>query len=105
MLKLLFQTAAVLLAVVPALAVEGARRPDPEALRYWPQWHGPLANGIAPFADPPLRWSETNNVRWKIPLPGKGHSSPIVWGDRVYVLAALPVGEAQKPVYDDAPGV
>src|SRR5262249_28224282 len=71
----------------------------------WPQWRGPLANGVAPRANPPLRWSETNNIRWKIALPGKGHSSPIVLGESVYVLSALPVGEAQKPVYDDAPGV
>src|SRR5688572_15786695 len=78
---------------------------DAEALRNWPQWRGPLANGVAPLANPPVHWSETNNVRWKIPLPGKGHSSPIVFGDSVYVLAAAPVGEAQKAVYDDAPGV
>src|SRR5215510_9991004 len=71
----------------------------------WPQWRGPLANGVAPRANPPLRWSETNNIRWKIALPGKGHSSPIVFGDSIYVLSALPVGEAQKPVYDNAPGV
>src|SRR2546421_5047437 len=71
----------------------------------WPQWRGPLANGVAPHANPPIHWSETNNVRWKIALPGKGHSSPIVFGDAVYLLAAAPVGPAQKPVYDDAPGV
>jgi outer membrane protein assembly factor BamB len=71
----------------------------------WQQWRGPLANGVAPDANPPVRWSETNNVRWKIPLPGKAHSSPIVSGDSVYLLSAMPVGEAQKPVYDDAPGV
>jgi outer membrane protein assembly factor BamB len=71
----------------------------------WQQWRGPLANGVAPRANPPIRWSETNNVRWKIPLPGKGHSSPIVSGDSVYVLSAVPVGPEQKPVYDDAPGV
>ena len=73
--------------------------------RNWPQWRGPLANGVAPHANPPLNWSETNNLRWKIPLPGKGHSSPIVFGDTVYVTTAVPIGEAQKPVYDDAPGV
>src|SRR5205814_1090224 len=39
----------------------------------WPQWRGPLANGVAPRANPPLHWSETNNIRWKMPLPGKGH--------------------------------
>src|SRR6476646_5325237 len=71
----------------------------------WAQWRGPLANGVAPRANPPIHWSETNNVRWKIPMPGKAHSSPIVFGDSVYVLSAVPVGEAQKPVYDDAPGV
>ncbi len=71
----------------------------------WPQWRGPLANGVAPRANPPIQWSETNNIRWKFPVPGKGHSSPIVFGDSVYVLSAVPVGPVQKPVYDDAPGV
>ena len=47
-------------------------------LRNWPQWRGPLANGVAPHANPPFHWNETNNIRWKIPLPGKGHSSPVV---------------------------
>jgi outer membrane protein assembly factor BamB len=71
----------------------------------WQQWRGPLANGVSPSANPPIHWSETNNIRWKIALPGKGHSSPIIFGDSIYVLFAMPVGEAQKPVYDDAPGV
>ena len=39
-----------------------------------------------------LEWSETKNVRWKVEIPGRGHSSPIVWGDRVYVTTAVPVG-------------
>ncbi len=93
-----------LLALV-ARAGDADVRPGAEALRNWPQWRGPLANGVAPQANPPVHWSETNNVRWKIPLPGKGHSSPIVFGDSVYLLAAVPVGAPQKPVYDDAPGV
>jgi outer membrane protein assembly factor BamB len=71
----------------------------------WMQWRGPLANGVAPRANPPVSWNETNHIRWKASMPGKAHSSPIVSGDSVYVLSALPVGEAQKPVYDDAPGV
>ncbi|MGE4178190.1 MAG: PQQ-binding-like beta-propeller repeat protein [Limisphaerales bacterium] len=72
--------------------------------RSWAQWRGPLATGVAPHADPPMRWSETNNVRWKIALPGKAHSSPIVYGANVYLAAAIPVGNRQKPVYDRAPG-
>jgi outer membrane protein assembly factor BamB len=71
----------------------------------WQQWRGPTATGVAPKANPPIHWSETNNIRWKVALLGKGHSSPIVSGDFVYVLSAAPVGEPQKPVYDDAPGV
>lgn len=73
-------------------------------LAAWPQWRGPLATGVAPYANPPVRWSETNNIRWKIPVPGKSHSSPIVFGNSVFLLSAVPVGEAQKPVYDSAPG-
>src|SRR5688572_4638640 len=78
---------------------------DTNALHHWPQWRGPLANGVAPHANPPVEWSEKKNVRWKVALPGKGHSTPIVLGDRIYVLAAAPVGEALPPVHDSAPGV
>lgn len=70
----------------------------------WAQWRGPLATGVAPEADPPVRWSERENVRWKRALPGKGHSSPVVWGERVFVTSAVPFGEALPPIVDDAPG-
>ena len=89
-------TAAALLATAGALSA---------ATPQWFQWRGPLANGVAPLANPPVEWSERKNVRWKVALPGKGHSSPIVFGDRVYVMAATPVGAEQKPVHDSAPGV
>lgn len=70
----------------------------------WMQWRGPLATGVAPHAQPPVEWSEQKNVRWKIPLPGQGHSTPIIVGDRVYLTAAVPTGEPQPPVHDTAPG-
>jgi outer membrane protein assembly factor BamB len=89
----------------PALAANTGTNFPADPLRNWMQWRGPMANGVAPLANPPIEWSEKKNVRWKIELPGKGHSSPIVVGDRVYVMAAAPVGEAQKPVHDSAPGV
>jgi outer membrane protein assembly factor BamB len=97
--------AIVCLLALPALAADTNHSNRTEYARNWPQWRGPLANGVAPHANPPLRWSETNNVRWKISLPGQGHSSPIVFGDLVFLTAAIPVGEPQKPVHDDAPGV
>jgi outer membrane protein assembly factor BamB len=74
----------------------------------WPQWRGPLANGAAPRADPPLRWNEgegkTSNIRWKAEIPGRGHSTPIVWGDRVFLTAAIPFGDALPPRHSSAPG-
>jgi outer membrane protein assembly factor BamB len=66
-----------------------AAEPENPQLENWPQWRGPGANGVAPAASPPLRWSESSNIRWKAPIPGRGHSSPIVWGDRVFVLTAV----------------
>ena len=60
------------------------------AERFWPQWRGPLGTGVAPYANPPVEWSETKNVRWKTDLPGEGHSTPIVWGDRMFVTSPSP---------------
>ena len=55
----------------------------------WPWWRGPNRNGIA-SADqhPPLTWSETENVLWKSPVPGRGHGSPTVVGDQVFLATA-----------------
>ncbi len=60
--------------------------------RYWPQWRGPLFTGEAPYGDPPVRWSESSNIRWKTPIPGLGHATPVIWGDRIFVLTAVPAG-------------
>lgn len=55
----------------------------------WPQWRGPRLDGTSTEANIPTHWSPTENIRWKTPIPGKGHSSPIVWGDRVFVTTCL----------------
>lgn len=57
----------------------------------WPQWRGPLGTGVAPVADSPVEWSETKNVRWKVGLPGKENSTPIVWGDCIFLTTAVPL--------------
>ncbi len=62
----------------------------------WPQWRGPLATGVAPAANPPVEWSETEQVRWKVAIPGHGSASPVVWGDHVFVLTAIPDGEGDR---------
>ncbi len=58
----------------------------------WPHWRGPNANGTAPKADPPIRWDEKTNIKWKAPLVGKGSATPIVWGDQVFVVTAVDTG-------------
>jgi outer membrane protein assembly factor BamB len=65
-------------------------------LSNWPQWRGPLATGWSPTADPPLKWDEKTNIKWKIPLPGRGSSTPAVWGERVLVLAVEDTGREAK---------
>ncbi len=64
--------------------------------QFWPQWRGPQHTGVSPSAKPPTEWSETKNVRWKVELPGRGAASPIVWGDRVYVLTAVAGGTRRR---------
>jgi outer membrane protein assembly factor BamB len=72
----------------------------------WPQWRGPLATGVAPAGDPPLTWdgADGTNIRWKTSIPGRGHSTPIVWGDRIFLTTAIPFGAALPPRPSTAPG-
>jgi len=79
-----------------------AGEPDPS--HQWAQWRGPLSTGVAPFGDPPTEWNEAKNVKWKSRMPGSGHSSPIVWGDLVFVTAAVPFGEKVVAKPDPDPG-
>ena len=50
--------------------------------RFWPQWRGPYATGVSKTAKPPLQWSDTKNIKWKIEIPGRGSASSIVWDNR-----------------------
>jgi outer membrane protein assembly factor BamB len=77
--------------VLSTLAQAGNAATD--ANQFWPQWRGPLATGDAPSADPPLRWTETEHVKWKVKVPGAGDATPIVWGDRIFLLTAIPTGK------------
>lgn len=67
-------------AVLFALALQGAD---------WPQWRGPKGLGISEEKAIPIEWSESKNIRWKTPIPGRGHSSPIVWGKRIFLTTAI----------------
>jgi len=82
----------------PLMADGGAH----ETLKYWPQWRGPTWNGVAAHADPPITWSETENLRWKTPIEGRGCGTPIIWGDRIFLLTAIPL-DKEMPIPDVIP--
>jgi len=66
----------------------------------WPQWRGPDGQGVSTEKNLPTEWSATKNIRWKTPLPGRSHSSPIVWGNKIFVTTAIegPVVPGAKAV-------
>ena len=55
----------------------------------WHHWRGPNADGSAPAANPPAKWDAKTNIKWKVELPGRGSATPVVWGDRIFVLTAI----------------
>jgi outer membrane protein assembly factor BamB len=67
--------------------------------QYWPQWRGPGGTGVSTLAKPPLEWSETRNIRWKKEIPGRGASSPVVWGNLIFISTAVPVGVSEAEAH------
>jgi outer membrane protein assembly factor BamB len=59
----------------------------------WPTWRGPTANGIVAQGNPPLKWSEKKNIKWKVSIPGRASSTPIIWGDNIFLTTAVPTGK------------
>jgi outer membrane protein assembly factor BamB len=55
----------------------------------WPQWRGTDGSGISSETNLPTEWSESKNIRWKASIPGRGHSSPIVWGSKVFITTSI----------------
>jgi outer membrane protein assembly factor BamB len=100
--RLLWARAALPLAF--CLAVNASALADPAAERFWPQWRGPLSTGAAPQADPPVRWSESENVKWKTAIPGEGDATPVIWSDRLFILSAVATGKkTETPTAPGAP--
>lgn len=63
------------------------------ATDHWGQWRGPLGTGEGPKADPPTKWSATENIKWKVKIPGRGTGTPIIWGDQIFIQTAIPAGK------------
>ncbi len=68
----------------------------PEA-KQWPQFRGPGSTGVADDPALPDKWSATENVAWKTAIPGVGWSSPIIWGDRIFVTTVIASADVEKP--------
>src|SRR5687767_12678961 len=77
-LRLLFTASILTLATTAASSAEN-----------WPQWRGPGGQGISREKQLPTEWAPDKNVLWKTELPGTGHSSPVVWGDRIFLTSVI----------------
>jgi outer membrane protein assembly factor BamB len=97
-------SAAAAVAVLASVAITAQSKPaqskpaaGADTARYWPQWRGPLGTGEAPAARPPLEWGDGKNVRWKVEIPGRGKSTPVIWGDLVLLTTAAPSTKPPAP--------
>jgi outer membrane protein assembly factor BamB len=90
--------ATLVAACLAALPASPAGQPSPAAVRmievegeganYWPRWRGPSGQGYVRGTNYVDTWSATTNIEWKVPVPGRGHSSPIIWGDHIFLTTA-----------------
>lgn len=70
-------------------------------LNNWPEWRGLYNSGATPEGNPPVEFSESKNIKWKVEIPGKGHATPIIWGNQIIIQTAVPTDKkVSKP---DAP--
>ena len=75
-----------------------------DASKQWASWRGPLGTGAAPGSTPAIEWSEEKNIRWKTTLPGKGHSTPVIWGNRIFLTSAAAFGKATEEKHEHSDG-
>ncbi len=90
--------------LVCILLPSSASRASAQELQNWANWRGPLQSGQAVKSNPPLTWNEKENIRWKVEIAGVGHSTPVIWQDRVYVTSAEAFGPKFDPKPDSDPG-
>src|SRR4030095_10246889 len=90
LMRVLFPLLAVLFVGVAALGGDS-----------WPQFRGPSQNGVSDVTELPLKWSETESVKWKTALPGEGWSSPIVANDQIWMTTALDEGRSLRAICVD----
>ena len=84
---------AVATSLAAIVALSGASPSNDEA--NWVGWRGPDGLGISNATSYPDEWGPGKNIAWRTPVPGRGHSSPIVWGDRLFLTTSIEGGKAQ----------
>ena len=88
------------LCVLVTIAASAAQPVDFE--KNWHHWRGPYATGVAADANPPITWSATENIRWKVAIPGVGHATPIIWGDKIFIQTAIEIEKGKAEASDDS---
>ena len=81
-----------LIALTAVVLVASSANSDPA---HWPQWRGPFFNGMARTAAP-VEFNDTKNIKWKVAIPGRGFSTAVIWGDRIFLTTAVPTGKVAQ---------
>lgn len=88
-MKLLNRTSAAAVMTLAAAVVFLSSTTASTSAGNWPQWRGPEGQGVSTETGLPVEWSATKNIKWKTAIAGRGHSSPIVWGNKIFLTTAL----------------
>src|SRR5437867_3724632 len=88
----LMKHAQIYVFVAFATSISPCGTPSASHAADWPQWRGPNASGVADGRSLPTHWSQTGNIRWSVKLPGWGTSSPVVYGERLFVTSQVEQG-------------
>jgi outer membrane protein assembly factor BamB len=88
--KVVFVSSVILLSILASIDGYAVSRAD-----YWPTWRGPEGTGVARNSNPPLTWSETENIKWKVKVPGQGLSTPVIWANKIFFLTAVESNEKE----------
>ncbi len=91
--KIAIRFASTCIAISAVVISSSANAQDAESGMVWPGFRGPDNNGVSTTAKPPTIWNESENIAWKQKIPGKGSSSPIIVGNRVYITSAMPADQ------------
>lgn len=107
MKRSLILVAALMLAFAGNNFVATSSKSDPA---HWPQWRGPFFNGMA-RTGAPVEFGDNKNIKWKAAIPGRGFSTPVIWGDRIFLTTAVPTGKTavgpqpgRRPISNPAGG-